>query len=284
MRDLVDELEVSTTLSPPAITIRWNRVADAKRVTIARKRPNDIVWGGAVTLPNDAVHYTDTTVQRGVVYEYKLRRVRGGLYSTGYIAAGINVPAVHQRGTVLALVDATLVSLASNEIERFLQDLRGDGWRVIKQNVDRTAPVTEIRRLIQAVKAANSSLRALVLLGHVPQPYSGRICPDAHRDHWGAWPTDAYYADLISEWTDTAIVETSASDPRNHNVPGDGKFDQSLPPNSLQLEVGRVDFAGMTAFAQAGETAIQTEARLLRRYLQKNHDCLLYTSPSPRDS
>jgi hypothetical protein len=42
---------------------------------------------------------------------------------------------------------------------------------------------------------------------------------------------DVYYADLDGTWTDASVNNTSASSPRNHNVRGDGKFDQSKVPS-----------------------------------------------------
>ena len=52
-------------------------------------------------------------------------------------------------------------------------------------------------------------------------------------------------------------------DTRNHNVPGDGKFDQSLFVD-LELEVGRVDMSNLPSFTS-------NEIELTRRYLNKNH-------------
>ena len=51
---------------------------------------------------------------------------------------------------------------------------------------------------------------------------------------------------------------------RNKNVPGDGKFDQSAIPSAMELQVGRVDFFNMLAFAK-------NEIELTRQYLQKAH-------------
>ncbi|MGB1104235.1 MAG: hypothetical protein ACPG21_11480 [Crocinitomicaceae bacterium] len=54
-------------------------------------------------------------------------------------------------------------------------------------------------------------------------------------------------------WTDAAVNNTTASSPRNHNVPGDGKFDQSRVPSTLELQVSRVDFNDLPAFAESEE-------------------------------
>jgi hypothetical protein len=107
--------------------------------------------------------------------------------------------------------------------------------------------------------------KAVFLLGHVPVPYSGDINPDGHPDHKGAWPADVYYAEMTGNWTDVSVDDTLASDPRNRNAPGDGKFDQGILPSETELQIGRVDFANMPSFPEP-------EEQLIRNYLDKDHD------------
>jgi Secretion system C-terminal sorting domain len=102
------------------------------------------------------------------------------------------------------------------------------------------------------------------LLGHVPVPYSGQLYPDGHQDHEGAWPADMYYGEMNGFWTDASVNFIGAADSRNHNVPGDGKFDQSVIPSNIDLQVSRIDFANLPAFTE-------TESELLKKYLDKNH-------------
>src|SRR5690606_28185614 len=80
----------------------------------------------------------------------------------------------------------------------------------------------------------------------------------------GAWPADLYYADVNDSWTDAAINNTTANKTANHNTPGDGKWDQSSLPGNAELQVGRIDFADMPAFAK-------TEEQLLKSYLNRAH-------------
>ncbi|MFO1498468.1 MAG: hypothetical protein U1G07_08770 [Verrucomicrobiota bacterium] len=87
-----------------------------------------------------------------------------------------------------------------------------------------------------------------------------------HVSHLGAWPADVFYGDMEGLWTDELVNERSAEDPRNFNVPGDGKFDQTQIPGLVSLQVGRVDLFDLPAFTPLSETD------LLRRYLRKNHD------------
>ena len=97
---------------------------------------------------------------------------------------------------------------------------------------------------------------AVFLFGHIPVPYSGNIGPDGHSNHIGAWPADVFYADVDGSWTDVSVNNVSASQERNHNVPGDGKFDQSVIASDLELMIGRVDFHNMPTFpGKRGRTA-----------------------------
>ena len=54
-------------------------------------------------------------------------------------------------------------------------------------------------------------------------------------------------------------------DPRTHNLPGDGKFDQSTTAGPVRLEVGRIDMANLSGFPLG-------EDELMRQYLNKDHD------------
>jgi len=144
-----------------------------------------------------------------------------------------------------------------------VEDLVGDGWAVVRDDVSRDDPATVIKQTILAHNNV-APLTAIYCLGHVPVPYSGDYNPDGHANHKGAWPADGYYGDLNGSWTDSSVNNTTASQTRNHNIPNDGKFDQSFFGSDIELQVGRVDFANMTAFSLS-------ETELLRQYLNKSH-------------
>ena len=112
----------------------------------------------------------------------------------------------------------------------------------------------------------SANTKSVFLFGHVPVPYSGDLRPDGHADHIGAWAADGYYGDMDGGWSDSSVNDTSAAREQNHNVPGDGKFDQSTFPSALELQVGRVDLANLPGFAPL------TELDLLRQYLNKDHN------------
>jgi hypothetical protein len=124
-------------------------------------------------------------------------------------------------------------------------------------------PVTDVKDLIAAECQGDPTITTLFLLGNIAVPYSGDV-RGAHANHRGAWPADVYYGELDAVWTDSIVNNTTASRPENHNVPGDGKFDQTFLPSDVDLQVGRVDLSRMPAFADG-------EVGLVRRYLDKDH-------------
>ena len=150
-------------------------------------------------------------------------------------------------------------------LERFEKDLKGDGWKTVKYNVTRNTLVTAIRALIiSEYNLSPLQVKAVVLIGHIPVLYSGNMRPDGHPNHQGAWPADIYYGEMNGTWQDVSVNNTNAASPRNHNVPGDGKFDHTQLPSSAELQVGRIDFHDLPAFSE-------TEAELLRKYFDKDH-------------
>jgi hypothetical protein len=106
------------------------------------------------------------------------------------------------------------------ELQQFERDLIGEGYRVVLQTVDRvpvprvrpadTNPATiqalfgpwksaviGVKNSIRAAYATNPDLRNIILVGHVPVPYSGKDPSDGHDniapyEHQGAWPADVF--------------------------------------------------------------------------------------------
>lgn len=283
------------TTSPAALRLEWDYVnfyGSPTVRTIYRRAKGDTPWGtplATLTAAENTLIYSDTTVSAGVAYEYKLETLLNGSTtptSTGYVSGGINLPAPDSRGKLLLLVDNSHAAALAPELTQLQQDLAGDGWTVLRTDLarsvvepataytaqvgtDRLAEVSAVKNvIITAYNADPTNVKAVYIVGHLATPYSGYTGPDGHSDHYGAWPADTYYADINGTWTDTSINTISAADPRNRNVPGDGKFDQSNIASNLELQVGRVDFKNMTMFPS---TAVN-ETELLRRYLRKAHD------------
>jgi hypothetical protein len=265
-QDVSVELIAEVQSSPPQIILYWVGNAGANEYTLYRKLKTGTAWGSPIaTLPGNETEYVDDSVEAGISYEYKVVRTATNYTGYGYINAGIEIPAIENRGTLILVVDDTFSGPLSGELQRLKDDLEGDGWKVIQYNVSRTAAVTEVKNLIvTAYNADPGNTKAVFLFGHVPVPYSGNINPDGHPDHKGAWPADVWYAEMNGTWTDATVNTTNATDPRNHNTPGDGKFDQSILPSDVELQIGRVDFANMPAFSSP-------EEELLKNYLDKDH-------------
>ena len=256
--------------SPPHIELRWPADPKASGYTVYRKSPSAAAWGEErAALEAQATGYVDSAVEVGVAYEYKVQKVcQAGdkpFKGTGYLLAGIEVPLIEKRGKVVLVVDSTHAVALAEPLRRLQRDLAGDGWTPLRHDVAPAAKPAEVKALIrQDYEADRDGVKAVFLFGHVPVPYSGDFNPDGHVDHRGAWPADAYYGDMDGEWTDASVDSPKALREENKNVPGDGKFDPTVLPSDVELEVGRVDLSRMPAFGKS-------ETELLRRYLDKDH-------------
>jgi hypothetical protein len=284
--DYAVQVSAAVQADPPAVTLSWPAEGQASGFTVYRKARDDATWGPVVaSLPGQAAGYTDKNVMMGKTYEYCIVKTASGYYGYGYLFAGIEAPLVESRGKVVLVVDSTFSSSLAMELARLQQDLVGDGWVVLRHDVPRMAvdptnnspdvgsarsnELAAVKALIRADYAADpTNVNTVFLFGHVPVPYSESIVPDEHPQHEGAWPADVYYGDMNGIWTDSRVTDTNGVDPRNWNVPGDGKFDQTSQNDTMTnvtLCVGRVDLANLPAFPQG-------ECELLRGYLEKDHN------------
>jgi len=251
-------------------------VADplASAYQIFRKSPVATTWTSLSSLAGNATGYTDSTAQVGQTYEYKVQRTASGsgepYVGNGFLQSAIDLPLIENRGRMVLVVDSTMAADLAGELNRLVLDLVGDGWQVIRHDVERTATVASVKNLIKsAYNAAPTQVKAVMLFGRVPVPYSGNLMPDGHGEHKGAWPADLYYGDMDGSYTDSTVNSTSAAREENRNVPGDVKFDASSIVSvngklEVELAVGRVDMANLPSFSQS-------EKELLRNYLNKDH-------------
>ena len=269
---------------PPRITLSWPGDPHATAYTVRRKSRDEADWGPGTAMSGTATSYVDDNVSVGTAYEYHIQKAAQSTASYeghGYIYAGIELPFVEHRGKVILLIENTFASSLASELLLLQRDLVGDGWTVVRHDLPRMSvdpadlsstvwtarakELSQIKALVQAEYEADPAhVKAVFLLGHLPVPYSGMIAPDGHGDHVGAWPAMVYYADVDGAWTDGTINYSRAASPRNRNVPGDGKFDNSSLPSDAELMIGWVDMANLPAFSQS-------EGELLRRYLTKDH-------------
>lgn len=215
--------------------------------------------------------FIDEDVETGKKYEYRFIKPLPDtqLVARTYIEAGVQVPPDFQKGTTLLLVELSLLNQLQNPLIRFKADLAGDGWTIVREAVSSGSSVEDIKKTIKDVRSELSpdqpKLKNVILIGDIPVPYSGDMAPDLQANHEGAWPADAYYADFSEEWTDEEVNNISADRPENHNVPGDGKFDQNTLPGEAELSIGRIDLSGIAEDER-------NSVAMLFRYFQKNHD------------
>lgn len=261
-------IRVSATVNKaaPSITLNWETNDNTtSQYFVFRKLKGATSWGTPVAqIASTTKTYTDNSVTVGNSYEYRVYKSSSN-NPTGYIYAGIEEPAIHDRGAILVLIDSTFTDSCKNEITTLLEDLRGDGWEVVRKDVSRNADVQAIKALVVSEAQSNSTLTALFIIGHVAIPHSGDINPDAHANHKGAWPADTYYGDIDGNWTDNTVSNTSSANNKNHNTPGDGNLDQSIIPSDIDLQVGRIDFYNMPAFGKS-------EVTMMKSYLDKAHN------------
>ncbi len=266
--DLVFQIKVSTDIQNNQISLSWNKLVNVTGYKVYRK----IKGASNFTFITNKLYndnfFIDNNVPAGVAYEYAIYASHTNDIS-GYVCAGMNIDVKHSQGNVLLVIDSNYIVPASNEIELFKRDLIKDGWKVLVQYAGRGEDPSVVKNRISSCNSA-SSIEGVILLGHIPVPYSGNIAPDAHSDHIGAWPADIYYGDMCASvnnmWHDAVLVNTSASSIRNHNVVGDGKYDISsiASSTSTKIFVGRIDVSNMS-------TISTDDVALFKQYINKNH-------------
>lgn len=262
------QTEVQIADDGAAITLSWRPEANASSYRISRKSGLSD-WQPVAELGRTATFWTDHDATVGAVFEYQLiKSTSVGYRGTGYVTAGARVPYPETWGTIVLVVERGIAGALPTELNRLTQEMEADGWRVARRDVSGSDSPASVKEAIRAVYQADpAQVRAVFLLGHVPVPYSGNIAPDGHENHRGAWPADVYYGDMDGVWTDQTVNTRAAEREVNWNIPGDGKFDQSVIPSSIELAVGRVDLSNLTCFANKNPSRLEVD--LTRHYLNK---------------
>ncbi|MCU0320503.1 MAG: hypothetical protein MUE88_10575, partial [Flavobacteriales bacterium] len=184
------QLWATVNTSPPRIDLNWRSHPNTTGFTVFRKLKGGTNWGSAIaTLGASALSYSDQSVQLNTSYEYKVVRTTANYGNGfGYINAGIELAMVEDRGAVVLLVDNTFTTSLAGQLAQLVQDLEGDGWQVIRHDVSRNAQPSAIKPLVvNAYNADPNRVKAVLIIGHVPVPYSGNLAPDGHGEHFGAW-------------------------------------------------------------------------------------------------
>ena len=230
--------------SPPSISFAWTFQPYMEGTLKRRALPSvdtsvTETWQKVKTIPMGSTTVTDTTAVVGMAYEYA---IEFSGYRYAYVAAGIRLPLEESRGKILLMVDQTMATPCAAELARLQQDLVGDGWQVIRHNVPRDDGNYSTRHQAKSVKATiladyqsdPANVKAVLLFGHVPVPYSGWDIPDGHE--FRTLNADAYYGDMTGVWTDNTVSNISIpTGIRGSNIPGDGKFDQNVIPANVEL-------------------------------------------------
>lgn len=249
----------------PSITLRFVPVTgvSVSAIQIWRKSRDATTWGAVYATPAASDdRFNDTAVARGDYFEYKIHMTTSAGDAYGYVSAGVETPAREYNGKIILVVDSDYETALAAPITQLIADYEGDGWNVIRQSAMPWWTPAMLHANIQAAYDADpANVKAVFLLGHVPVAYSGRLNPDGHGDHLGAWPADGYYGDMNGSWTDSSIN-------MGNNVAGDGRWDQNDYPSTIELQVGRIDMWYMDSFWEPGET---DDRGVLARYLDRVH-------------
>lgn len=268
-KDATVPISATVNSSPLGITLNWSNPTASNLLILRHTKGNPPnVWTQVLNVTNSTLTSgVDASVSPGQTYEYLIQRVTT-INSFGYAHVSVNAPVVDTRGKILIFVDSTTADALGVEFVRLKNDMRGDGWEAIPLKVGPSATPQSVKaEIVSRYNADPANVKAVFLIGRVPIPYSGNTNWDGHAEHRGAWPCDNYYADVNGVWTDNSVNNTTPARAANVNIPGDGKFDQSVMPSAAELQVGRLDFRRLTV-----GTFGLSEIELLRRYLDKNHN------------
>ena len=210
--DYAVQVSATISVSPPSITLSWPAATvTPSQYRIFRKAKTDGSFGSPIaTLGGSSTSYTDSNVSTSAPAT-NIRSTPTAATVLVYIYAGIQVPMIDSRGKIILLVDNTQGPSMASQLSQLEQDWVGDGWTVIRHDVGRGDVAPNIKSLITAdYNADPANVKAVMLFGHVPVPYSGDINPDGHPQHKGAWPADCYYGVMNGTWTDSTVNDTSA--------------------------------------------------------------------------
>src|SRR5688572_29422770 len=171
-------VEVSATAqsSPDRVILTWRADPNATGYAISRSDSSG-TWILLTNLPGTATQFVDNAVSTGRRYEYEILKATSQSYTgSGYVMSGLLAPLIEQRGKIILLVDSTWSTPLADELRRLQQDLVGDGWTVLRQDIQRSASVSHVKAAIQSLYHSDSqNVRALFLFGHIAVPYSGNF-------------------------------------------------------------------------------------------------------------
>ncbi|MCB0736447.1 MAG: T9SS type A sorting domain-containing protein [Bacteroidetes bacterium] len=275
-RDQIIDIIVEPTAN--SIKLSWpNETRTDVTYNIYRKDAIDDEWKFLKSVDYTVSVYEDKDVVSGKGYEYNIGVTFEGQAQTvfGYVYAGHKRVLNPLKGRLMLLIDSTYIDSLADELDVYQNDAEAGGYQVFRLYAGRDEKPSDVKKRIVDLYKATPGFTTLFIVGHVPVAYSGNFSssstppPDGHVEglgnHTGAWPADVYYGDIDGQWNDNGTNNTTGKLERNHNVPGDGKFDHSKLPSDVELEIGRVDLTNMPAFTK------YSDIELTRRYFHRLH-------------
>ncbi len=225
------------------------------------------------TLNKEFTEYAFENYDKTKVYEFQIEKEfkRDKDIKVGYTYFTVNSQArpINPINKILLLVDNSysLDSSFLKKLEEYRSILNLNGWEskisyAPRVEVFNAKSVILTKSLLESVYRT-FKYSSVLIIGRVAMPYSGFFAVDAHPDHVGAWPTDAYYADLDNDWIDTLAIGSQATEARQHQQLADGKLDNNIIGSRTEVNIGRIDFSNLPFFNQS-------EIELTIRYLNKN--------------
>ncbi|WP_148234720.1 hypothetical protein [Pseudooceanicola batsensis] len=256
-------LPLDAQVSSGTVRLIWPDASPKRvgNVEVSRRILNDYLkdpWRVIAPQIGPVVAFRDDEAAPGVAWEYRVRRFAKQLHDQGHYVAGTKIPATETRGTAILVIDESIADDLRPELDRFHDDLTGDGWHVRRlqtpsgRGIEKTEELARARKLKDRIRALHEAGGrgdvSIILVGHVPLVMSGSTAPDGHKIR--AFGSDLFYADIDGTWP---------AKPDGTLVPS------RIPDGRIEASVGRIDFTNFT------REAPEKEIGYLRAYFDRNH-------------
>lgn len=259
------QVNAETNATSPYIKLKWNAYASLTNIQIFKMSGGTWPSTPLATLSGSTTEYTDSSINVNEIYEYKITGTSStSIDAFGYIAAGVELDELSDKGVLVVIVDSLLLSSLSSEMDTYMHDAMGDGYQVIITDFDTSQTAAILKDSITAYYNNYSNLTSVFLVGALPYAYTGKMYPDGHPDHRGAWPSDLIFADVDGSYSDAYVSYTNSTTPRLSNATSDAKTDQSYLASAAEIQIGRLDLSRLPAFSQS-------ETALYQNYFAKLH-------------
>ena len=137
-----------------AITLNFIPASNATGYEIFRKDLGTAAWGSAyATLGANDSSFIDRAIEKGKMYDYQIKKTgAAGLVGYGYVTAGAEVDAIHDRGVVLLIIDSTLAEGLNESLGIMRKDLVADGNQIVEYVVSQNTDHITIKAKIDEYK------------------------------------------------------------------------------------------------------------------------------------